>query len=805
LLNSKLKYLTFGSLFAISITSPPQFFNLLIFDLSDLAIVLLFIFIGLEILKRKNLFILWKEFTTSNYWLHTFIILTFTFFIYGFNSLTTRLLFYILFGFLIFIFFSNASKESIEVFFIPIWCISVLNLFVVIFELSFLDNTLGWISFFYEDPGFFNRGRLAGFQGGGPNVAGLLFTFLTYLSIYFYKLRKNIFYVALSFLNLFLVFVTFSRGSYLAVFLTLMIFLFVKRITKVRVILISSLVFIGFATFLYFGNSQIVLKESDRGYLTNIALDNISLLKGYGGGNYVNEIYGKYFLSINPKILEQNLNVKLDKVELGITPEEYRDSGVEFFIGTSGGGYELLQQANIASKCSDDRITCQHVRVDRETLYKFLSSIFAIESKKIEQLTLTSECLENSSQLVTRHEFFCIVDFLVNTEINIMSNLEVTPQDFFVQCEITSSYQCENRQLAIGELAVLVEKLVYDENIVSEESFKQFCQDCEFRDVSGYIKIEFDKYDGLIPRSIFSFYTSENGIEWNQVGFSRTTGRVVNFNQNSSYIEVGGHSDGQSFGNTYLDAVVKSVEIVTNDNSKKIIFSEEYQNNTYYVFNPNSDTFYRSNITYENNGIKLYRPNKYWIAVENNFDFSNDFELIIELSFPEIPWETNTLISNTSVFDGQTQSWRIDIDDGRLFFRWTNEEGVFVEENTIGDKSLRSGILIQKNGKIENSSSPIVDPSYLSQLTTAHNGYLTFTVEYGLLISLLFFGVIFRAVIILLKKLNDENIFIYLGLLGFLIQNVTNDMIYSPDVFLLFNTFISITYSSIKPLSDKNS
>ena len=109
--------------------------------------------------------------------------------------------------------------------------------------------------------------------------------------------------------------------------------------------------------------------------------------------------------------------------------------------------------------------------------------------------------------------------------------------------------------------------------------------------MSGYIKIEFDNYDVLIPRSVFSFYTSENGNEWNQVGFSRTTGKVVNFNKNSSYIEIGGHSNGQSFGNTFLDAVVKSVEIVSSDNSKKIIFSEEYQNNTYYVFNPNLETF----------------------------------------------------------------------------------------------------------------------------------------------------------------------------------------------------------------------
>ena len=50
--------------------------------------------------------------------------------------------------------------------------------------------------------------------------------------------------------------------------------------------------------------------------------------------------------------------------------------------------------------------------------------------------------------------------------------------------------------------------------------------------------------------------------------------------------------------------------------------------------------------------------------------------------------------------------------------------------NTIGDKSLRSGLLFQKNGFLSNTSAPIVDPSYLSQLTTAHNGYLTFAVEF---------------------------------------------------------------------------
>ena len=48
----------------------------------------------------------------------------------------------------------------------------------------------------------------------------------------------------------------------------------------------------------------------------------------------------------------------------------------------------------------------------------------------------------------------------------------------------------------------------------------------------------------------------------------------------------------------------------------------------------------------------------------------------------------------------------------------------FLDVNVLGDKSLRSGVLIQRNGKIFNTKPPIVDPSFLSQLTTAHNGFL---------------------------------------------------------------------------------
>ena len=216
--------------------------------------------------------------------------------------------------------------------------------------------------------------------------------------------------------------------------------------------------------------------------------------------------------------------------------------------------------------------------------------------------------------------------------------------------------------------------------------------------------------------------------------------------------------------------MINSVEINTTESNNVIEFNKEYENDTFFVFKPNTTEFYNANIMYNESGLKLYRPNKYWVAVENTFNFNDDFEIILNLSFPEIPWETNTLISNTSIFNDQIQSWKIDIDDGRIFFSWTNDEGVYLADNIIGDKSLRSGILTSKNGFISNQSSPIVDPSFLSQLTTAHNGYLTFSVEFGVIISVLFYFIIFYYILKFLFSKKFNNIFALLAVLMFLFQ-----------------------------------
>ena len=69
---------------------------------------------------------------------------------------------------------------------------------------------------------------------------------------------------------------------------------------------------------------------------------------------------------------------------------------------------------------------------------------------------------------------------------------KLTNDDFFVPCEKSALYKCENRQLAIGELAVLVEKLVYRDAMVPESNFKKFCTECEFK-CHRFYKIIFDK------------------------------------------------------------------------------------------------------------------------------------------------------------------------------------------------------------------------------------------------------------------------------------------------------------------------
>ena len=782
-----------GALLALSLIIPPSIGKLSILEFSDIPIIILFLY--LLFLSFKNLKIKTNE---DSPWIFLILSLLIFFLLDGFNTTTLRFLFYVIIGFLFKKVIGNLNNDEELALFNPLIIVGIFSFLAFLSQQSFLSNSVGWITNYSDNTNIFLSGRLAGFQGSGPNVAGTIFGLIAILYLYNFRISNKNYYLYFSIVNLFLFLITFSRGSYVAFLFVTFLFIFLKiKSKKIQLIYVSS-IFIFVLGFLYFGPSNYLLKENDRSLLANIAISNIEFFHGVGGGDYVNKIYEPYLLSINPDILEENLNIKLNKVELGITPEEYRNTDVEFFIGTSGGGFEILAQYFIAKPCSDDRNTCQYFRVDQETIFNFLQ-IFNIDSSiNIEKAI--EICQENDNQdLITRGEFACLAyqlnilgsDYSDYNFLDLDDALQnkyfsyLYSNKIFVECEVDKIYSCKNRPLAIGELAVIIESLFIRENILSEENLFQICNECKFRNIEGFIKIEYDKYDFILPRSKISFYTSEDGKNWDIVGYPHYTGEVIEFIKNNGLLEIGGFVDGQSFGNTWLEANIKSLEVRNEGKVKKISFEESSLNKDFFLYEPNTLKNYTKEVVFNDYGVKLLRPNKYWLAVNNNFNFNEDFEVILELSFPEIPWETQTLFSNTSSLSGDIQSWKVDIDDGRLFLSWTNTDGEYV--NKVGDMSLRSGVLIQQNGMLSNDQPPIVSSSFLSQLTTAHNGYLTFFVEYGLLKGMIFFIPI---VYLVFKKFNvktnDSLIFLNISLLYFLLHNITNDLIYSPDAIILF-------------------
>ena len=787
----KITLLFSGVLFALSLIIPPNIGKLFMLEYSDIPTIFLFLILLFLNLKKFKL-------DKSDFlWVGLLMLFVLFLFFDWLNPTSMRFIFYILIGLLVKKVAKNLIINDLELFFLPLILVSLLSLMSFMFNLSYLNNSIGWITNYSDTNNIFFSGRLAGFQGSGPNVAGTIFGLLSILSFYFYKNTRRNFYQILIFVNLFLFFITYSRGSYLALLIVSIIYILSKiKSRKFKIIYISG-IFVSSLALLYFGPSDVILKENDRSLLASIAISNIEFVNGVGGGQYVEKIYEPYLLSVNPDLLEENLKITLNKVELGITPEEYRDTNIDFFIGTSGGGFEILQQYFIVGQCSDDRNTCQYLRVDEDTVINFLN-IFRLPNQDLVQKAINN-CVDNSKKLITRGEFACLAfelnvlgnnlnfyefyDLENNSEANVHFSY-LKSNAIFIECEASGLYSCKDRPIAVGELSVIVENLFIRDSLLPIENLVNFCAECEFRSIDGYIKIKFDKYDYFLPRSKISFFTSEDNLNWDIVGYPHYTGEVISFTTNTGLIEIGGHADGQSFGNTFLDANIKSIEIFSKSDSKKVTFEENNLNENFFIYQPNSLNNYNSKITFEDQGLKLFRPNKYWVSIENQFDFNEDFEIIIQLSIPEIPWETQTLISNTSAFTGETQSWKVDIDDGRLFFSWTNSDGEYV--NQLGDKSLRSGVLVQKNGKISSEQPPLASSSYLSQLTTAHNGYLTFFVEYGLLQGLIFFIVLIFLVFNKSNIINDNQLILIFSLLYFLIHNITNDLIYSPDAIIFF-------------------
>ena len=82
-----------------------------------------------------------------------------------------------------------------------------------------------------------------------------------------------------------------------------------------------------------------------------------------------------------------------------------------------------------------------------------------------------------------------------------------------------------------------------------------------------------------------------------------------------------------------------------------------------------------------------------------------------------------------------------------------------------------------------NSSISEFTLSQYDEITTSHNGFLTMSVEYGLLpVLTIVLGILYLVFKYFKKQFNFEIVI----LLMLLTQNLTNDLIYAPDVAIYF-------------------
>ena len=635
-----------GLLFATTLLIPPNYgLDILGINFEDLPSIVLFLYLLFKKVRNNN-----SASKTDKLFLLFFI----SFILYSnifaknfeiFNQTNIRFYFYFIMAYLCAEVVNNNNESLIKIF-EPLSFVMIANFIVVIFQIQLPGTIDGWILNNSGSQNPLTSGRLGGFQGGGPNVIGIFCTLYILLCIYKattsdsfleYLIRNklNSFLIIISVFNLY---ITFSRGSYLALFVGLLILLFYTKSFSKRhkvYILISVTFFASIVIFLF---PSIFLKQSNRSFLNNLAINNIELFEGTGGGNYIKEVYREYLLALDED--------------------------------------EIFEKFNIV-------------------------------------------------------------------------------------------YSDKDRSIILPN---------------SEEEVDEPAE--------GYLKLEFDYKDGLLPRSVISFFHSKNGTEWIQIGSNHTNGSIIELIDNDSFFEVGGWADGQSPGGSYLDGYIKKVDITSINGYYSYELNEENRDEEYFIFLPTTDDYYDNRndgkIVYTSDGVKLKRPRSYWIAIPNKVSLSQqDFEIVVQLKLNNIPKGNETIFSQSSIISTSkstnNQSWKWSIVDGRMYFFWV-EDIISGYSNYLGGQSLRSGKLITDNGQFRSITSDFSLSQY-DEITTSHNGFLTMAVEYGLIpVALIVISILYS----IIKNANYKNHFEITIIFALLTQNLTNDLIYSPDVAIYF-------------------
>ena len=642
---SKINSRLIGSIFAITLLIPPNYgLNFYGINFEDIPLIGIFLILLLNKLMNLNLDRFDKSFLT---FFLTFVIYT-SFFMKEINLLNqTNLRFYFYFAltYLCVDYLRKNNFNIIEIF-QPLVLVMIANFVLIIFQIELPGTIDGWISNNTDSTNPLTSGRLGGFQGGGPNVIGIICAISSLICIYnitqsnsfkknIFEDKLNSFFLIISLFNLYL---TFSRGSYLAFVVGLLIILLFSNSINKKSKIYLSIGTLGISLIAIFLFPSIFLKQSNRGYLSSIAIINIETFNGTGGGNYIKEVYKDYLVTLDDDTL-------IDKFDIEYSANQKKD----------------IKQSN------DD-----------------------------------------------------------NSE----------------------------------------------------------------NPVEGYLKMKFDYRDNILPRSVVSFFFSNTGNDWVQIGSNHTSGVIIDLFDNSSFFEVGGWADGQSPGGSYLDGFINDLTIEVEDSTFNYYFTEANRDSSYFIFLPASKEYYDNRndgkIVFKDNGLKLKRPRSYWIAIPNETNLSGkDFEITLNLQLNNIPKGNETLFSQSSILKidekENNQSWKWSIVDGKMYFFWVDDiqSGY---SNFLGGQSLRSGQLIADDGKFNTIISEF-SLSQFDEITTSHNGFLTMAVEYGLIVVLLIILLILYSIFSNFKRTYDIELALFFMLLT---QNLTNDLVYAPDVAIYF-------------------
>ena len=103
--------------------------------------------------------------------------------------------------------------------------------------------------------------------------------------------------------------------------------------------------------------------------------------------------------------------------------------------------------------------------------------------------------------------------------------------------------------------------------------------------------MKFDYRDNILPRSFVSFFFSNNGNDWKQIGSNHTSGVVIDLIDNNSFFEVGGWADGQSPGGSYLDGYIKDLTIEVEGNTYSYSFRESNRDKIILYFYQHQEIF----------------------------------------------------------------------------------------------------------------------------------------------------------------------------------------------------------------------